>query len=53
MGYKDRIFLELTGRNEWDSKRAKVARGQDMYFGANTFLGADGHLPCDERAGNG
>ncbi|MRG45475.1 SusC/RagA family TonB-linked outer membrane protein [Chitinophaga sp. SYP-B3965] len=36
VGYKDRLFLELTGRNEWDSKRAKVARGQDMYFGANT-----------------
>ncbi len=35
LGYKDRIFLELTGRNEWDSKRAKVARGKDMYFGAN------------------
>ncbi|QEH40642.1 SusC/RagA family TonB-linked outer membrane protein [Chitinophaga sp. XS-30] len=35
-GYKDRIFLELTGRNEWDSKRAKIARGQDMYFGVNT-----------------
>lgn len=35
-GYKDRIFLELTGRNEWDSKRAKVARGTDIYFGANT-----------------
>ncbi|MGN6421436.1 MAG: TonB-dependent receptor domain-containing protein [Pseudobacter sp.] len=38
MGYKDRVFLELTGRNEWDSKRAKVARGQDTYFGANTSL---------------
>lgn len=36
VGYKDRIFLEFTGRNEWDSKRAKTARGQDMYFGANT-----------------
>ncbi|MGN6420560.1 MAG: SusC/RagA family TonB-linked outer membrane protein [Pseudobacter sp.] len=38
LGYKDRAFLELTGRNEWDSKRAKTARGQDMYFGANTSL---------------
>ncbi|TKC63689.1 SusC/RagA family TonB-linked outer membrane protein [Pedobacter hiemivivus] len=38
LGYKDRVFLELTGRNEWDSKRAKVARGKDLYFGANTSL---------------
>jgi len=38
LGYKDRAFLELTGRNEWDSKRAKVARGKDLYFGANTSL---------------
>lgn len=36
LGYKDKMFLELTGRNEWDSKRAKVARGKDFYFGANT-----------------
>jgi len=36
LGYKDMMFLELTGRNEWDSKRAKVARGKDFYFGANT-----------------
>jgi TonB-linked SusC/RagA family outer membrane protein len=35
VGYKDRLFLELTGRNEWDSKRARIARGQDMYFGMN------------------
>jgi len=38
VGYKDRIFLELTGRNEWDSKRAKVARGKDLYFGANSSV---------------
>ncbi|TKC59124.1 SusC/RagA family TonB-linked outer membrane protein [Pedobacter hiemivivus] len=38
LGYKDKIFLELTGRNEWDSKRAKIARGKDFYFGANTSL---------------
>jgi TonB-linked SusC/RagA family outer membrane protein len=38
IGYKDCAFLELTGRNEWDSKRAKVARGKDLYFGANTSL---------------
>ncbi len=38
LGYKDKVFLELTGRNEWDSKRAKIARGKDFYFGANTSL---------------
>lgn len=38
LGYKDRIFLELTGRNEWDSKRAKVARGKDLYFGSNLSM---------------
>jgi TonB-linked SusC/RagA family outer membrane protein len=38
LGYKDQMFLELTGRNEWDSKRAKVARGKDLYFGANASL---------------
>jgi TonB-linked SusC/RagA family outer membrane protein len=36
VGYKDKIFLEVTGRDEWDSKRAKVARGKDLYFGANS-----------------
>jgi TonB-linked SusC/RagA family outer membrane protein len=38
IGYKDMVFLELTGRNEWDSKRAKVARGKDLYFGANSSV---------------
>ena len=38
LGYKDRAFLELTARNEWDSKRARVARGKDLYFGANSSL---------------
>lgn len=37
-GYKDRVFLEVTGRNEWDSKRAAAARGKDFYFGANTSV---------------
>ena len=36
VGYKDKMFIEFTGRNEWDSKRAKVARGKDFYFGANS-----------------
>ncbi len=38
IGYKDRAFLELTARNEWDSKRAETARGKDLYFGANTSV---------------
>ncbi|MFC3562811.1 SusC/RagA family TonB-linked outer membrane protein [Pedobacter jamesrossensis] len=38
VGYKDKLFLELTGRNEWDSKRAKVARGEDVYFGLNSSI---------------
>lgn len=38
MGYKDRFFLELTARNEWDSKEAKVARGKDFYFGGNSSI---------------
>ena len=38
VGYKDKIFFELTARNEWDSKRAKVARGKDFYASANTSI---------------
>lgn len=38
IGYKDRVFLEFTGRNEWDSKRAVIARGKDLYFGANSSI---------------
>lgn len=45
IGYKDRVFLELTGRNEWDSKRAKVARGKDLYFGANSSVVLNEVLP--------
>lgn len=37
-GYKNKVFLELTGRNEWDSKRARAARGKDLYFGANSSV---------------
>ncbi|MCD9017542.1 SusC/RagA family TonB-linked outer membrane protein [Parachryseolinea silvisoli] len=37
-GYKDMIFAEVTGRNEWDSKRAKVARGKDFYASVNTSI---------------
>lgn len=38
IGYKNRAFLELTARNDWDSKRAKTARGKDLYFGANSSI---------------
>lgn len=38
VGYKDMIFAEITGRNEWDSKRAKVARGKDFYASVNTSI---------------
>jgi len=37
-GYKDKIFVEVTGRNEWDSKRARVARGKDFYASVNTSI---------------
>ncbi|WP_158085356.1 SusC/RagA family TonB-linked outer membrane protein [Niastella vici] len=38
IGYKDRIFLEITGRNDWDSKLAKIARNKNFYYGANTSV---------------
>ena len=38
VGYKDRVFVELIARNDWDSKRASVARGKDLYVGANTSI---------------
>lgn len=38
IGYRDRVFVELVARNDWDSKRASVARGKDFYAGANTSL---------------
>jgi len=38
LGYKDRVFLELTGRNEWDSKQAVASRGKTFYYGANTSV---------------
>jgi outer membrane receptor protein involved in Fe transport len=39
------VFFEVTGRNEWDSKRAKVARGKDFYSSANTSLVLEEMLP--------
>lgn len=38
IGYKDRVFVELMARNDWDSKRARVGRGKDLYVGANTSV---------------
>lgn len=38
IGYKKKVFLELTARNDWDSKRAKVGRGKDLYVGGNTSV---------------
>jgi TonB-linked SusC/RagA family outer membrane protein len=37
-GYKDRIFFAVTGRNDWDSRLAKVARKKNFYYGANTAI---------------
>ncbi|WP_173003147.1 SusC/RagA family TonB-linked outer membrane protein [Chitinophaga sp. SYP-B3965] len=38
IGYKDRVFVELMARNDWDSKRASAGRGKDLYVGANTSV---------------
>jgi TonB-dependent SusC/RagA subfamily outer membrane receptor len=38
IGYKDKVFVELMARNDWDSKRAKVGRGKDLYVGGNTSV---------------
>lgn len=46
VGFKDEVFLELTGRNEWDSKRAKAARGKDFYFGANSSVVLKDMIPA-------
>ncbi|QEC78910.1 SusC/RagA family TonB-linked outer membrane protein [Mucilaginibacter ginsenosidivorax] len=38
IGYKQRAFLELTARNDWDSKRAAAGRGKDLYIGGNVSV---------------
>ncbi|MFX1707280.1 SusC/RagA family TonB-linked outer membrane protein [Chitinophaga sp. CC14] len=38
VGYKDMVFVELTGRNDWDSKLAVSARNKNFYSGANTSV---------------
>jgi TonB-linked SusC/RagA family outer membrane protein len=38
LGYKDWVFVEVTGRQDWDSKIATVARNSNYYYGANGSL---------------
>lgn len=38
LGYKDWAFLEITGRKDWDSKIADIARNKNYYYGANTSV---------------
>lgn len=38
LGYKDWAFVEITGRQDWDSKIADVARNNNYYYGANTSI---------------
>lgn len=38
VGYKDKIFVEFTGRNDRDSKLAAVARNKNFYAGINTSI---------------
>lgn len=38
LGYKDWAFLEFTGRQDYDSKIASVARSKNFYYGANTSI---------------
>lgn len=36
--YKQKVFLEIVGRQDWDSKLARVARNHNFYAGANTSV---------------
>jgi TonB-linked SusC/RagA family outer membrane protein len=47
--YKQRAFLELTARNDWDSKRAAVGRGKDLYVGGNLSVLMPEILPSLKR----
>lgn len=38
VGYQDKIFVEVTGRNDWDSKLAAAARSKNFYSGINTSI---------------
>lgn len=38
VGYKDRVFVEVTGRNDRDSKLAEIARNKNFYAGINTSI---------------
>lgn len=45
INFKERVFMELMIRNDWDSKRAQNARGKDLYAGANTSVILNELLP--------
>ncbi|WP_158085354.1 SusC/RagA family TonB-linked outer membrane protein [Niastella vici] len=38
IGYKDWAFLEVTGRQDWDSKIATRARNDNYYYGVNSSI---------------
>lgn len=38
IGYQDKFFVEITGRNDWDSKLAIAARNKNFYSGVNTSI---------------
>ncbi|NII23563.1 SusC/RagA family TonB-linked outer membrane protein [Pseudoflavitalea sp. X16] len=46
VGYRDMVFLELTGRNDWDSKLAVTARNKNFYSGANTSIVLSEMIPA-------
>ncbi len=46
LGYKDWAFIELTGRQDWDSKIAAVARNKNFYYGANTSVVLNEAIPA-------
>ncbi len=45
IGYKDKVFVELTGRNDRDSKLAAVARNKNFYAGVNTSIVVNELIP--------
>ncbi|HTI92614.1 MAG TPA: SusC/RagA family TonB-linked outer membrane protein [Puia sp.] len=49
MAYRQRAFLELTARNDWDSKRAAVGRGKDLYVGGSLSVLMREAVPALQR----
>lgn len=49
IGYKNLFFAEFTARDEWDSRRAKVAQGKDLYAGVNTSFVLKEAIPLLKR----